>query len=185
MGYGRKEPADDGGIMEKAVEVLTILFLISFSVMLITIFQTQLEEYDFYIHFFYLPIVLSTFWWGKKGITASVFLGMFLILVAIMRHDAPKEVFSAAVEAVLFFIIALLVSISSDEKSRALRKEMQFKLDTAHYFFNPICIAEGNLDLAMDGAPDKIKHELEEAQKAVQRIKKVVENTVEAGEIRE
>jgi len=183
MGNGRKEQADN--IMEKMVEALTIIFLISFSVMLITIFQTQLDEYEFYIHFFYLPIVLSTFWWGKKGIFSSVFLGIFLVSIVIMRGDAPKEIFSAVVEAIMFFIIALLVSISSNEKSRALKKEMQFKLDTAHYFFNPICIAEGNLDLAMNDAPDDIKHELEEAQIAVQRIKKVVENTVGAGEIRE
>lgn len=185
MGRIREDGAEGGNVTEKVVEVLTILFLISFSVMLITIFQTQLKEYDFYIHFFYLPIVLSTFWWGKKGIIASIFLGIFLVFIAVMRHDVPKEIFSASIEAILFFIIALLVSISSDEKSNALKKEMQFKLDTAHYFFNPICIAEGNLDLAMSDAPDKIKHELEEAQKAVQRIKKVVENTVEAGEIRE
>jgi preprotein translocase subunit SecG len=180
-----KEQAGVSNIMEKVVEVFTIIFLISLSVMLITIFQTKLQGYDFYIHFFYLPIVLSTFWWGKKGITASVFLGIFLVSIAVINNDDPKEIFSAVIEAILFFIIALLVSISSDKKSDALKKEMHFKLDTAHYFFNPICIAEGNIDLAMRDAPDDIKRELEEVQKAVQRIKKVVENTVVEGKIRE
>ncbi len=185
MRHNNEELPEDRSTLEKVVEALIIVFLVSFSVMLVSIFQTQFKEYDFYIHFFYLPIVLSTFWWGKKGIFVSAFLGVFLVLTVILRHNTPNEIFSAAIEAVLFFIVALLVSILSDEKSNALKKEMKFKLDTAHYFFNPICIAEGNLELAMKDAPDALQHELNEAQKAVHRIKKVVMNVVEAGEIHE
>ena len=85
----------------------------------------------------------------------------------------------------MFFIVSLVVGILSDEKNDALREEMQFKMDTAHYFFNPLCIAEGNIDLALKYADGEMKEELEAAQKAVQRIKKVVRNVVEKGEVHE
>ncbi len=185
MGYGKEELPRDGKILEKIIEILIIIFLISFSVLLVSVFRAHLKEYEFYIHFFYLPIVISTFWWGKKGVAISAFLGVLLISTAIIYPSDAKDVFSAVIEAILFFIVSLLVSISSDEKSDALKKEMRFKQDTAHYFFNPICIAEGNLDLAMKNVPEDTKVLLENSQKAVQRIKKVVENTVNTGEIHE
>ncbi len=170
---------------EEKIKILIVIFLVSFSVLLISIFKTQLEEYIFYIHFFYLPIILSTFWWGKRGIIVSAFLGIFLVLTAILREEAAIEIFSSGVGAMLFVIVALLVGILSDEKNDALKKEMQFKLDTAHYFFNPVCVVEGNLDLAFQNAPETIKEELREAQKAIQRIKNIAMNVVGVGEIRE
>ena len=174
-----------GEPLEEKIKILTVIFLTSFSLLLISIFQTQLKDYVFYIHFFYLPIVLSAFWWGKKGAMTSVFLGIFLVLTTIINQEPGKEIFSSGVEATLFVIVALLVGILSDEKNDALKKEMQFKLDTAHYFFNPICVAEGNLDLAIRDAPEAIKEELRNAQIAVQRIKKTVINVVEIGKIHE
>jgi len=153
--------------------------------MLISIFQIQLREYDFYLHFLYLPIVLSTFWWGKKGSVSALILGAFLIYAAMTHNGPPKEIFSYSIEAILFFIVALIVGILSDEKNDALRHEMQFKMNAAHYFFNPLCIAEGNIDLALKDAPEELKEELEAAQKAVQRIKKVVQNVVGEGKVYE
>lgn len=171
--------------LEKKIKILTILFLISFSVLLTSIFQTQLEDYMFYMHFFYLPIVLSTFWWGRRGIIVSIFLGVTLLSTSLLRQDSMEEIFTSGIGAILFFIVALLVGILSDEKNDALQKEMQFKLDTAHYFFNPICIVEGNIDLATRDAPSSITENLRDAQMAIQRIKKIVINVVHHGEIHE
>ena len=171
--------------LERKIKILTIVFLTSFSVLLTSIFQTHLEDYMFYMHFFYLPIVLSTFWWGRRGIIVSIFLGVTLLSTSMFRHDSMEEIFTSGIGAILFFIVALLVGILSDEKSDALKKEMQFKLDTAHYFFNPICIVEGNIDLATKDAPSNIKEFLRDAQMAIQRIKKIVINVVDIGEIHE
>lgn len=62
----------------------------------------------------------------------------------------------------------------------ALQKERDFKLRTAHYFFNPICIAKGYLELAKgENGKDKI----ERALKAINRIEKVIKNITQKGEI--
>ena len=71
------------------------------------------------------------------------------MLTTIVQQDPSEEIFSSGIGAILYVIVAALVGSLSDEKQLALEKEMHFKLDTAHYFFNPLCIAEGNLDLAL------------------------------------
>lgn len=69
------------------------------------------------------------------------------------------------------------------EVERALKEEQKFKMATAHYFFNPIAIAKGYLDLALEegDGEDKIK----KAIAAINRVEKVVKNVTQRGEIRE
>ncbi|HEC77300.1 MAG TPA: PAS domain S-box protein [Thermoplasmatales archaeon] len=71
---------------------------------------------------------------------------------------------------------------AEEKMKKLLEKEMEFKLRTSHYFFNPICIAKGFLELAKeeDGI-DKI----DKALKAIDRIEKVVKNIITKGEIKE
>lgn len=171
--------------LEETVKLLTVIFLVAFSLFLISIYQAELKEYIFYMHFLYLPIVLATFWWGKKGIAVAAFLGGAVISLAVLSESPQEEIFSTLIEAALFIIVAALVGMLSDEKQRALEKELCFKRDTAHYFFNPICVAEGNLELAQLKASDDVDKELRETERAVERIKKVVVNVVEQGEIHE
>ena len=64
----------------------------------------------------------------------------------------------------------------------ALEKEREFKLKTAHYFFNPICIAKGYLEIAKEEKEYKF---VDRALKAIERIEKVVKNIVTEGKIKE
>jgi len=170
---------------EEVVKVLVVLFLISLSIFLISMYRIELSGYSFYTHFFYLPAVLSSFWWGRKGVITSIFLIFFTILINAIAPYSPEEIFSSFIESTILLSVALLVAILAEEKNRALEKERQFKLMTAHYFFNPICIAEGFLDLAMKIASPEVNEKLEFVRVAIHRIKKVVKNVVEKGEIRE
>jgi len=71
------------------------------------------------------------------------------------------------------------------EVERALKQEREFKTETAHYFFNLLCIAEGYLHLAIDKSLPEEKEKIEKALRALERIENVVENVVKRGEIRE
>jgi hypothetical protein len=154
--------------------------------MLVSIFKRNLGDYLFYTHFFYIPIILATFWWGKRGIWVSIVLGLLYTVSTVFNEEGKEAIFSAIVMMFLFFISAVLVATLTEEKNQALRIEREFKLDTAHFFFNPLCIAEGNIDLTLSEISDEaIKAKLKDAQYAVQRIKKVIINVVEAGEVRE
>ena len=71
------------------------------------------------------------------------------------------------------------------EVKRALEQEKVFKLKTAHYFFNPLCIAKGYIDLTMENVPDEERKKLKAARHAIERVEKVVENVTQRGEIHE
>ena len=75
---------------------------------------------------------------------------------------------------------------AEEETKRALELEKQFKLEAAHYFFNPIAIAKGYLSLAMEKASDEDQVEkLKAAEHAIERVEKVVKNVTQKGEIYE
>ena len=81
-------------------------------------------------------------------------------------------------------IAAGMAKIDAEERMRkALEREREFKLRTAHYFFNPICIAKGFLELALEEGDGKDK--ILKAIDAINRVEKVIKNITERGEIRE
>jgi len=74
---------------------------------------------------------------------------------------------------------------AEEEMMRALEQERKFKLEAAHYFFNPIAIAKGCLDLAMEELPEEKRKKLKSAKYAIGRVEKVVKNVTQRGEIHE
>ena len=81
-------------------------------------------------------------------------------------------------------IAAGIAKIEAEERMKeALEKEREFKLKTAHYFFNPICIAKGFLELALEEEDGKDK--ILKAIEAIKRVENVVKNITKRGEIHE
>ena len=74
---------------------------------------------------------------------------------------------------------------AEEEMRRIIEEEKKFKMDTAHYFFNPITIAKGYLDLVMKEIPEEQREKVEAAYHAISRVEKVVKNATQRGEIRE
>jgi len=63
-----------------------------------------------------------------------------------------------------------------------LEKEREFKINSAHYFFNHLCIANGYLELLKS---DCKKEEIDRIIKAIDRVENVVKNIVIKGKIEE
>ncbi|RLF43604.1 MAG: hypothetical protein DRN29_09865, partial [Thermoplasmata archaeon] len=78
----------------------------------------------------------------------------------------------------------MLDSIESSERKirELLKKEREFKLRTAHYFLNPLCIAKGYLQLALENLE---KNKVEKALIAIDRVERVIKNIITIGEIKE
>lgn len=53
--------------MESIIEVLTVIFLTSLSVWLISYYTMVIGKEIFYTHFIYIPAILSAVWWGKRA----------------------------------------------------------------------------------------------------------------------
>lgn len=62
-----------------------------------------------FTHFYYLPIVLTTLWWGVQGIRLSVFLGAFLVATHFffnptwpLAHDVFRAVMFISISCVIW-----------------------------------------------------------------------------------
>ncbi len=71
------------------------------------------------------------------------------------------------------------------EMERALDLEKRFKADAAHFFLNPIAIAKGYMELAVEEIPEEPEEKISRAQRAIKRVETVIKNIVEKGEIHE
>ena len=111
------------------------------------------------------------------------------------KDGKPKDILVSSTPLIVNGKYAGSISVNLDitelkkaenEMKRALEEERKFKADTAHYFFNPLCIAKGYLELAMKDEVDAEQREkLKAIINAVERVENVVKNVVMKGEVRE
>lgn len=111
------------------------------------------------------------------------------------KDGKPKDILVSSTPLIVNGKYAGSISVNLDitelkkaenEMKRALEEERKFKADTAHYFFNPLCIAKGYLELAMKDERDAEQREkLKAIINAVERVENVVKNVVIKGEVRE
>lgn len=62
-----------------------------------------------YTHFFYIPIVLAGFFWGKKSVWSAVLLGVFLIIPYIFLHLSFCLFIKDILRVVMFIVIAWVI----------------------------------------------------------------------------
>ena len=77
--------------------------------------------------------------------------------------------------------------LEKDKKKmqKVLEKERKFLEEISHYFFNPLCIAKGYLDLSIPNADPDLRRRLEITKQAVTRVETVVKHIVTEGKIYE
>jgi signal transduction histidine kinase len=75
--------------------------------------------------------------------------------------------------------------LSKQEITRIADREKRFVEDISHYFFNPLCIAKGYIDLSMRDADPILRRNLEITRDAVDRVETVVKHVVMEGRIYE
>jgi PAS domain S-box-containing protein len=74
---------------------------------------------------------------------------------------------------------------TNEKMRKTLEKEKKFLEEISHYFFNPLCIAKGYLDLSIPFAEESLKRKLEITKEAIIRVENVVKHIVMEGRIYE
>jgi len=74
---------------------------------------------------------------------------------------------------------------ANEKMHKALERERKFLEEISHYFFNPLCIAKGYLDLSIPNADPSMKRKLEITKEAITRVENVVKHIVIEGKIYE
>lgn len=87
-------------------------------------FHSILHIETVFTHFFYIPIILACFWWGKKGLIVPVFLSLLLITSHLfLKHDMPS-IINDYLRVFSFLLIGFIIAILSEHiaKSREISK---------------------------------------------------------------
>ena len=98
---------------ERGTKTLVILLLIAASAGLAAFFHLKLNTDILYTHFFYIPIVLTSMWWGRRGI----WVGFALAAIVIFFHLAGFETTGVANDLArtgFFLFISFFVGLLRD-----------------------------------------------------------------------
>lgn len=91
--------------------------LVTYACLLTYYFHAIRKTGSFFTHFFYIPIIISSLWWKRKGLVVAVFLAVFLIasdyvfrVKMLTADDYPR--------AAMFIVISLVVALLSENLSK-------------------------------------------------------------------
>ncbi len=75
-----------------------------------------------YAHLFYIPVILATLWWGKKGVSIAVGIGVYLVMSsAAFLNRLPAEL---GISVVMFFTAAVIIALLTEGIER-IEKEIR------------------------------------------------------------
>ena len=126
-------------------KITLVAVLLAGSCFLTYYFHTIREVGTVFTHFFYVPIVLSSIWWKRKGILAAIFLAAFLVFSHHFLRDymmAGNDYFRALLFVVIGFVVALLSErLAKNEEmlreSAEKYRSMMAAMDDAAYICSP------------------------------------------------
>lgn len=106
-------------IKEPRFKFITISVLLALSVFCIIYFHIFLNVGTVFTQFFYIPIILGSLWWGKRGIIVAIFLAFLLILGHLFLRESVDSL-NDYFRAVFFIVVSIVVALlkERDEKSR-------------------------------------------------------------------
>jgi len=99
-------------------KITLIAILLAGSCFLTYYFHEILETGTFFTHLFYIPIILASLWWKRKGLAVAIFLAVFLIF---SHHFLRDYVVTANdyLRALMFVVIGLVVALLSERVAKA------------------------------------------------------------------
>ena len=105
--------------------VITILVLVSLA--FIVLFYGILQVESVFTHFFYIPIILASLWWGRRGVAVAVLLSGALVTAHLVldQQDSTAEDY---IRALMFIFISVVVAYLSERITRARERMQHFNL---------------------------------------------------------
>lgn len=80
-------------------------------------FHVILEYSAVFTHLFYIPIILASFWWKKKGLLVPIMLAIILIISHIIFRS-QATIFDDLFRALIFITIGLVFALISERIAR-------------------------------------------------------------------
>lgn len=105
-------------------------------------------------HFFYIPIVLSSLWWRRKGVCVAAVLSFVLVVSSYIFLNDVTDVISNYVRSFVFMLISFFVAILAEERDKHTRA-----LSALCSIYNAFNTSE-DLQEKMQSAMEEIKNSL-------------------------
>jgi len=100
----------------------TLVTLLSVICLLLTFyFHIIVKTGAVFSHFFYIPIILASLWWQRKGILVALFLSLVLIISNNYLREHVVN-FNDYFRAIMFVLIAITITFLSEKISEVQRK---------------------------------------------------------------
>lgn len=107
------------------VALISILVLACLS--MIVVFYGIFHTGTVFTHFFYIPIIMASLWWGRKGIAVAVILALSLVAAHLMMQPYFTTI-DDYIRAVMYIVISVVVAILSERITRARERMRHFNL---------------------------------------------------------
>ncbi len=107
------------------VALISILVLACLS--MIVVFYGIFHTGTVFTHFFYIPIIMASLWWGRKGIAVAVILALSLVAAYLMMQPYFTTI-DDYIRAVMYIVISVVVAILSERITRARERMRHFNL---------------------------------------------------------
>lgn len=107
-------------IMSERFKILVIAVLIILSCVLIYYFHAVFKTETIFIHFFYIPVILSSLWWQRKGLFIAVFLAWVLILshLLFLSTNISGDIVRAVFLVIVSYVIGSISEKEEEEKGK-------------------------------------------------------------------
>ncbi|MDO9565428.1 MAG: hypothetical protein Q7J15_01595 [Candidatus Desulfaltia sp.] len=99
---------------QKRFRILIMAILLASCCFLTYYFHAVLKSGTVFTHFFYIPIILASVWWKRKGLAVAVFLAVWLILSHFFFR-VGGETINDLIRAPMFIAVSLVAAILSEK----------------------------------------------------------------------
>ena len=102
----------------KKTKLLIMAILLAGFCLLTYYFHKALNTGTVFTHLFYIPIILASLWWKRKGLGVAIFLAVFLIFSHHLLRDYV-ETSNDYFRALMFIVISFVVATLSERSAKA------------------------------------------------------------------
>ncbi|MFH1250431.1 MAG: PAS domain S-box protein [bacterium] len=105
-------------IQREKNKILIMATLLVICCFLTYYFHVVLKSGTVFTHFFYIPIILASVWWQRKGLAVAVFLAVWLLLSHFLFR-VGLETINDLIRAPMFIAVSLVAALLSEKLGKA------------------------------------------------------------------
>ena len=192
--------------LQEKYKIPMMAILLAACVILSYYFHAIVEIENVFTHFFYIPIILATLWWKRKGLIVPVFLAIMLNISTI--YFVKGALFNDLIRSLMFIVIGSIVAELSwkilkkeeeliksheDLKQRAtelaaVNKELEaFNYSVSHDLRSPLRSINGFSQALLEDYADKLdaqgKDYLQRVRAASQTMAQLIDDLLDLSRI--